>query len=63
MAASDTAARTQSFTEPSLLFEYISFPDLCLIGLWLRNWRRYELVFTGESTQYTSVTDAAALVL
>jgi len=42
MAARVAAARTQSFIELSFLFEYISLPCLSLIGLGLRNFRRYE---------------------
>jgi hypothetical protein len=36
MAASGTAARIQNFIELSFLFKYISFSDLSLIGLRLR---------------------------
>jgi len=42
MAAYVAAARTQSLIELSFLFEYISLPDLSLIGLCLRNFRRYD---------------------
>jgi hypothetical protein len=42
MAARVAAARTHSFIELSFLFEYISLPELSLIGLCLRNFRRYE---------------------
>jgi hypothetical protein len=42
MAVRAAAARTQSFIELLFLFEYISLPDLSIIGLWLRNFRRYE---------------------
>jgi len=42
MEARVAAARTQSFIELSFLFGYILLLDLSLIGLWLRNFRRYK---------------------